>query len=125
MNTHVGVNDGFVSSDRDSEIQGSRSQGAVLEQHVCNTLSWSEHRVIKRNKSQLRGRKLDDPSAPERRVSAYLVNSTGRERRGIFCCLAVLKCYMNCCVGTVLGETMQIGVISCRDGNTEACSSLG
>ena len=81
MNTHVGVNDGVVSSDRDSEIQGSRPQGAELEQHVCGTLSWSERHVIKRNKSQLSGRKLADSSAPERRVSAYLAISTGRERR--------------------------------------------
>ena len=36
MDTHLGENDGLVSSDRESAIQGSRPQGAKLEQHVCN-----------------------------------------------------------------------------------------
>ena len=75
MNTHVGENDGLVSSDRDSAIQGSRPQEAELEQHVCN-LSCNEDRVIKRKKDQLSYRELNDPSAPERRVSAYLAFST-------------------------------------------------
>ena len=91
MNTHVGANDGLVSNDSDSEIRESSAQGAELDSHV-RTFSWSETHVIKRNKSQRNNRKLDDPSAPERRVSAYLAIPTGRERRKmIFGCLAVLK----------------------------------
>ena len=75
------MNDGLVSNDRDSEIRGSSAQGAELDSHV-QTFSWSERHVIKRNKSQLSNRKLDGPSAPERRVSAYGSNSTAMSDAG-------------------------------------------
>ena len=91
MNTHVGANDGLVSNGRDSEIRESSAQGAELDSRV-RTFRWSEPHVIKRNKSQRNNRKLNGPSALE---TAYGSFSTGRDWRGIFCCLAVLKRYLN------------------------------
>ena len=122
MNTHVGENDGFVSNDSDSEIRETSAHGAGLVSDVRN-FSYREPRVVKRDYSQLSGRTLDDPSAPERRVPAYLANSTGRDWRNmIFCCLVeILKRYLNFYLGIVLGGP---SATSCGDGNREACSSL-
>ena len=46
MNTHVGVNDGLVSNDSDSEIRESNAQGAELDL-IVRTFSWSEFYVGK------------------------------------------------------------------------------
>ena len=78
----------FVSNERDREMRGSSAQGAELDSLRWNS-SFRESRTVKRNYSQLSGRTLNDPSAPERRVSAYLEFSTGRDcRRMNFCCLS-------------------------------------
>ena len=81
MNTHVGVNDGLVSNDSDSEIRESSAQGAELDLHVW-TCSWSERQVRKRDlfkgplsRGQLSSRKLTDPSTSECRIPAYVAKN--------------------------------------------------
>ena len=106
MSTPVGVNDGFVSNDSDSEIRETSAhaseQGAELVSHVRD-FSYRKHQVVEREYSQLSGRTLDDPSAPEPRVPAYLANSTGRDWRNmIFCCLVDLKALLEFLWGSYL-----------------------
>ena len=125
MNTHIDANDGLVSNPSDREIQGSSAHAAAPNLHV-GISSWDEPHIAKRDIGQRSNRKLNEPSAPECRISAYLDKLTGRALDGLISCfLVVLKRRMNDCVGIVLGGPLQIGLASCRDGNTGACSSLG
>ena len=87
MNTHVGVNDGFVSNDSDSEIRETSAHetsahastnGVGLVSHVRD-FSYRKHQVVERDYSQLSGRMLNDPSAPEPRVPGLVSNSTPLE----------------------------------------------
>ena len=84
MSTPVGVNDGFVSNDSDSEIRETSAHetsahasanGAELVSNVRD-FSYRKHQVVERDYSQLSGRTLNDPSAPEPRVPGHLPNST-------------------------------------------------
>ena len=75
MNTHIDANDGLVSNPSDREIQGSSAHAAATNLHV-GISSWDEPHVAKRDIGQRSNMKLNEPSAPECRISAYLDKST-------------------------------------------------
>ena len=78
MNIHIDADGGLVSNPSDREIQGTSAlaaHAAALDLDVSN-LSWVEPHVAKRDIGHLSNRKLIEPSAPERRIPAYLAKIT-------------------------------------------------
>ena len=125
MNTHIDGSSGLVSSPSDREIQGTSAFGiATAPVSNVSASSWYKSHVAKRDVGQINNRTLIDPSASESRISAYLGKKTGRVLEWDPVCLCVQKRCMNLHVGIVLGEPLQIGLTSCRDGN-RICSPLG
>ena len=75
MNINIDAHVGIVSNLSDREIQGSSAHAAALHLHV-GISSWCKPHVAKRDIGQRSSSMLNEPSAPECRISAYLDKST-------------------------------------------------